>query len=169
MAFFGVFRFSCLRHYWAWTIHDLQIATFSLGKTMQNHYSRHLLNLLKKQGGAKLSPASAKDATIDIPPEFSPRDWLSFMLHIDAELEHSLMVQYLYAAYSLGGDHITDPTDQEMVKKPIFGCFWIDHCILMLMDFDTRIKLMNWWNGAELIQGDWPKEKLVIKLEFYMF
>lgn len=51
-----------------------------------------------------------------IPPEFNPKDWLTYMIHIDAELEHSLMVQYLYAAYSLGGDHI--PAEhQAMVKS----------------------------------------------------
>lgn len=43
-----------------------------------------------------------------IPPEFNGKDYLTFLLHIDAELEHSLMVQYLYAAYSLGGDHIAE-------------------------------------------------------------
>lgn len=31
------------------------------------------------------------------------RDYLILLLHIAAELEHSLMVEYLYAAYSLGG------------------------------------------------------------------
>lgn len=50
-----------------------------------------------------------------IPPEFNPKDWLTYMLHVDAELEHSLMVQYLYAAYSLGGDHV--PTDQQQLVK----------------------------------------------------
>ena len=37
------------------------------------------------------------------PPEFSDRDYLSYLLYIDAEIEQGLMVQYLYAAYSLGG------------------------------------------------------------------
>jgi hypothetical protein len=45
---------------------------------------------------------------INIPSEFNAKDWLSFLLHIDAELEHGLMVQYLYGAYSMGGDHIED-------------------------------------------------------------
>lgn len=51
-----------------------------------------------------------------IPDEFNPKDWLSFLLHIDAELEHGLMVQYLYGAYSIGGDHI--PEDKrKMVRE----------------------------------------------------
>jgi hypothetical protein len=41
-----------------------------------------------------------------VPPEFSPRDYVIFLLHIVAEIEHSLMVQYLYAAYSLGGSGV---------------------------------------------------------------
>lgn len=38
--------------------------------------------------------------------EFSPRDNVSFLLAVDAEIEHCLMVQYLYAAYSLGGPQV---------------------------------------------------------------
>ncbi|MFA5909620.1 MAG: ferritin-like domain-containing protein [Vicinamibacterales bacterium] len=36
------------------------------------------------------------------------RDYLILLLHIAAELEQSLMVQYLYAAYSLGGKHAAE-------------------------------------------------------------
>ncbi|HEX8958013.1 MAG TPA: ferritin-like domain-containing protein, partial [Burkholderiaceae bacterium] len=38
--------------------------------------------------------------------EFSPRDYITYLLSIDAEIEHCLMVQYLYAAYSLGGPQV---------------------------------------------------------------
>jgi hypothetical protein len=41
---------------------------------------------------------------------FSPRDYLAFLLYIDAEIEHALMDQYLYAAWSLGGPQV--PADQ---------------------------------------------------------
>lgn len=37
------------------------------------------------------------------PDEFSWRDYAVFLLHVAAEIEHSLMVQYLFAGYSLGG------------------------------------------------------------------
>jgi len=37
------------------------------------------------------------------PEEMSWRDYLIMLLHIASELEHALMVEYLYAAYSLGG------------------------------------------------------------------
>jgi hypothetical protein len=38
-----------------------------------------------------------------VPLEFSGRDYAIFLLRIAAEVEHSLMVQYLFAAYTLGG------------------------------------------------------------------
>lgn len=40
--------------------------------------------------------------------EFAPRDYISFLLNVDAEIEHGLMVQYLYAAYSLGGPQVPE-------------------------------------------------------------
>jgi hypothetical protein len=39
-------------------------------------------------------------------PEFSHRDYIAYLLSIDAEIEHCLMVQYLYAGYSLGGSQV---------------------------------------------------------------
>src|SRR5215211_7563249 len=36
------------------------------------------------------------------PDELTWWDWTVFLLHTAAEIEHALMVQYLYAAYSLG-------------------------------------------------------------------
>ncbi len=44
------------------------------------------------------------------PSELTWRDYAVFLLHVAAEIEHSLMVQYLYAAYSLGGPQV--PADQ---------------------------------------------------------
>jgi len=43
-----------------------------------------------------------------LPNELSWHDYAVFLLHVAAEVEHSLMVQYLYAAYSLGGAEIKD-------------------------------------------------------------
>lgn len=50
------------------------------------------------------------------PSEMTWRDYLIMLLQIGAELEHGLMVQYLYAAYSLGGDGVP-PEDQGIVRK----------------------------------------------------
>lgn len=46
------------------------------------------------------------DESIPVPPEFNGKDYVSFLLCIDAEIEHGLMLQYLYAAYSLGGPQV---------------------------------------------------------------
>jgi hypothetical protein len=43
------------------------------------------------------------------------KDHFTMLLHIAAEIEHSLMVQYLYAAYSLGGEQVP-PERREMVR-----------------------------------------------------
>ena len=41
-----------------------------------------------------------------IPPELSPHQYAILLLYIAAEVEHVLMVEYLYAAYSLGGPQV---------------------------------------------------------------
>ncbi|WP_331766156.1 ferritin-like domain-containing protein [Embleya sp. NBC_00896] len=49
-----------------------------------------------------------------LPPEFNWRDYTVMLLHTAAEIEHSLMVQYLFAAYSLGGPNV--PTE---LREPV--------------------------------------------------
>jgi len=48
------------------------------------------------------------------PRDMSLRDWATFLLHSAAEVEHALMVQYLFAMYSLNpnatGPKANDPT-----------------------------------------------------------
>lgn len=48
-------------------------------------------------------------AAIAKPAEMSWRDYLILLVRIGAEIEHALMVEYLYAAYSLGGEQV--PSD----------------------------------------------------------
>jgi len=43
------------------------------------------------------------------PEELTWWDWTVFLLHTAAEIEHALMVQYLYAAYSLGERNFQGP------------------------------------------------------------
>lgn len=52
-------------------------------------------------------------------------DHLVMLLHIAAEIEHGLMVQYLYAAYSLGGPDVSDRHCQALVKR------WQDAILLV--------------------------------------
>jgi hypothetical protein len=83
---------------------------------MLGRAERHLGQLL---GGASasrvqdlalqtLQPATKKTAAaeIELPPEFTWRDYAIFLLTIAAQIEHSLMVQYLFAGYSLGGPQV---------------------------------------------------------------
>ncbi|HWX02765.1 ferritin-like domain-containing protein [Collimonas sp.] len=75
-------------------------------------------------GGAGLLPRTAtmalaaQDGSSEVllNLEFSPRDYVAYLLSIDAEIEHCLMVQYLYAAYSLGGPQVP-PQFREAVRN----------------------------------------------------
>jgi len=50
------------------------------------------------------------------PLELSGRDYAIFLLRLAAEIEHGLMVQYLFAAYSLGGPQVPD-AQQAQVQR----------------------------------------------------
>lgn len=47
----------------------------------------------------------------------APRDRAIYLMHVGAEVEHALMVQYLYAGYSLGGRHLTDPKHRQLTQE----------------------------------------------------
>jgi hypothetical protein len=51
------------------------------------------------------------------PPELSWHDYAVYLLHVASEVEHALMVQYLYAAYSLGGASLGDAAQHEQVRQ----------------------------------------------------
>ena len=51
-----------------------------------------------------------------LPGEFAPRDYVTYLLSVDAEIEHCLMVQYLYAGYSLGGPQVP-PQFHDAVRR----------------------------------------------------
>jgi hypothetical protein len=59
---------------------------------------------------------AAKRISFKRPPGVAWRDYLIMLLHLAAEVEHGLMVQYLYAAYSLGGPQVT-PKRAEKVAR----------------------------------------------------
>jgi Ferritin-like len=55
-------------------------------------------------GGLSLGPTLTRALQGELPvhdPPLAPRDELVFLLHTAAEIEHALLVEYLYAAYSL--------------------------------------------------------------------
>jgi hypothetical protein len=60
-----------------------------------------------RPGGAARSDKALLEAVPE-GEELSLRERVSFLLHVDAEIEHCLMVQYLFAAYSLGGPQVPE-------------------------------------------------------------
>ena len=73
----------------------------------------HVSRLRRRQMDSK---DSVKDLLEHKRDDMTWRDHLVMLLHIGAEIEHSLMVQYLYAAYSLGGDQVP-AQHRPMVKR----------------------------------------------------
>lgn len=89
---------------------------------MRSRYQRHLSALLRPSpapAGAGLlavfaAAIRAPRKEPQLPPEFTWPDYLALLLTVAAQIEHSLMVQYLYAAYSMGGPDVP-PDRQETV------------------------------------------------------
>jgi hypothetical protein len=77
---------------------------------MRSSLRRHLVlapEARPKRGArgavAEAAAAAAAPETLQRPDEMSWHDFAVYLLHIAAEIEHALLAQYLYAAYSLGG------------------------------------------------------------------
>src|SRR6202035_3037603 len=94
------------------------------GGAMRTRMARHLDALSALSRGApdqhrqRAAPLAGRAATpVDLPPEFSWHDYAIFLLSTAAEIEHSLMVQYLYAAYSLGGAQVQKPENRQCVLE----------------------------------------------------
>lgn len=51
---------------------------------------------------------------VELPDGFSGHDYAAMLLHIAAEVEHSLLVEYLFAAYSLGGAQVPEAHREEV-------------------------------------------------------
>lgn len=77
---------------------------------------RHLGGGKPRAAGLGTAFAAEAAARPAIPPEFSARDYVAYLLSIDAEIEHCLMVQYLYGAYSMGGPQVP-PEYRELVRE----------------------------------------------------
>jgi len=71
---------------------------------MRSRIARHLWPVLEHEQRDAVDPRAA-GVTVEpqVPPlELNGRDYAIFLLRLAAEVEHGLMVQYLFAAYSLG-------------------------------------------------------------------
>lgn len=82
---------------------------------MRSRVRRHLGSLVGPEGaGSRLEARTLKSMLagglrgrdVPLPPEFSYRDYAVLLLHVGAGIEHALMLEYLYAAYSLGGPQV---------------------------------------------------------------
>jgi hypothetical protein len=62
----------------------------------------------RKNVFAEAATVPGSSSGLEIPPEFNSHQYLIFLLHIAAEVEHALMVQYLYAGFSLGGSAVPE-------------------------------------------------------------
>jgi hypothetical protein len=90
---------------------------------MERQFERFLGAILdraerKLPAGQQLRASAAgsqRRAKDEIPLEFNGKDYITFLLGVDAEIEHGLMLQYLYGAYSLGGPQVPAPF-QHMVR-----------------------------------------------------
>lgn len=51
-----------------------------------------------------------------VPVDFTGKDYVSMLVSIDAEIEHGLMLQYLYAAYTIGGPQVP-PAYRDKVRS----------------------------------------------------
>jgi hypothetical protein len=100
---------------------------------MRSRLSRHLQSVLRRDttppAPAALGPkmasrglvgplmvkrAAAKNEAIS--PEFNGHQYAIFLLYVDSGIEHALMVQYLNAAYTLGGPQVA-PEHRPMVER----------------------------------------------------
>jgi Ferritin-like len=77
---------------------------------MRPKVRRHLGLLFEEAKREKLLVGTAGRQRCPVPIEFTPHRYAVFLLHVAAEIEHALMVQYLYAAFSLGGSKV--PADR---------------------------------------------------------
>lgn len=72
--------------------------------------ARHLAAL----ASTKKAPPAQEKPNLDV--FMTSRERAVYLLHIGAEVEHALMAQYLYAGYSLGGPHLSDPEQQRLAQ-----------------------------------------------------
>ncbi len=85
---------------------------------MRSRFARHLQWTKREQPREPATTARALLASFAdvaapaaedqraISPEFNGHQYAIFLLHVAAEIEHALMVEYLFAAYTLGGPHV---------------------------------------------------------------
>jgi len=95
-------------------------------------------------------------------PPLAPRDEAIFLLHTAAEVEHALMVQYLYACYSLGGPQV--PADKKALVEQ-----W--QTTLLAIAREEMAHLLTVLNVLRLLGGslNLEREDYPFRSDFYPF
>jgi hypothetical protein len=119
---------------------------------------------LRGEAPAGTAAVEAVRTPFDLPPEFTWHDYAVFLLHIGAEIEHALMVQYLYAAWSLGGPQVpANETDRRLVQS------W--QTTILGIAKEEMGHLITVQNLLRLIGGpfNFEREDYPFRSEFYPF
>jgi hypothetical protein len=111
---------------------------------------------------AETLEAAAAAMPFELPPEFTWHDYAVFLLHIGAEIEHALMVQYLYAAWSLGGPQVPE-ADWQKVRD------W--QTVILGIAKEEMGHLITVQNMLRLIGGplNFEREDYPFRSDFYPF
>ena len=90
---------------------------------MRSALTRNLQAILRPEEAEAGLLGITPEGDVERPDDFDWLDYTIFLLHVAAEIEHSLMVQYLYAAYSLGGDDLSaeDRDNARVWREIILG------------------------------------------------
>ncbi len=86
---------------------------------MRSRIRRHLGALLGGSPPHHIAAKGIADAFADrqiVPSEFNPRQYAILLLQVAASIEHALMIEYLYAAHSLGGSGVSTSHQTEVAQ-----------------------------------------------------
>lgn len=132
-----------------------------------------------KQAFATADAALDRTVKIQKRPDMSWQDHLVMLLNIGAEIEHGLMVMYLYAAYSLGGEQV--PKEHRAmvnrwqnsilaVAKEEMGHLLTVQNVLTLLGARINLERRNFPWDTEYYPFDFKLEPLTLKsLSCYIF
>ncbi|PYQ31933.1 MAG: hypothetical protein DMF56_02205 [Acidobacteria bacterium] len=114
-------------------------------------------------GEAALAAPAPPEELREPPFELSWHDYAVYLLHVASEVEHALMVQYLYAAYSLGGAALVDVEQHEKARK------WRE--VILGIAKEEMGHLITVQNVLRLIGGPLhlEREDYPFRSEFYPF
>jgi hypothetical protein len=100
-------------------------------------------------------------------PSLTPRDEAIFLLHTAAEIEHSLLVQYLYSAYSLGAPPFDGPRPPANAEQLVNG--WRSTLTAIAVQEMGHLMLVQ--NLLRFLGGplNFEREDFPFRSEFYPF